>query len=422
MFQPIASYSISSEAKKPPIVKGSRCDRYARRTLLYAMTLLATASVQVTAQSTPTIVVQWNNAALQGVRDSKIGPPMVARALFIVHNCIYDAWAAYDQTAVGTVFGGTLRRPISERTLANKNQAMSFAAYRAAIDLFPSDKGSVFDPLMANLGYNINDNSTNPATPAGIGNLTCRAILAIRHNDGSNQLGNMTATGVAYADYTGYVPVNPAITGPLGPGYDYSSLDPNHWQPLTYFNGTTTVTPSFVGAQWYKVTPFALKSADEFLSFITRFGPAVYPSQTYLEQAQALVAISARLTDKQKIIAEYWANGPHTELPPGHWDLFAQFVSARDRHTVDDDAKMFFALTAAIHDAGIAAWAAKSKFDSVRPVTAIPFSAIPNQVDLSRRLGLPRLRPACFGVLPAVCQSRRSAQPIDHKWCVVRQV
>ena len=271
---------------------------------------------------------------------------MVARALFIVHNCIYDAWAAYDETAIGTVFGGSLRRPISERTLANKNQAMSFAAYRALIDLFPFDKGSVLDPLMASLGYNINDNSTNPATPAGIGNLTCRAILAIRHNDGSNQLGNMTASGVAYADYTGYVPVNPATMVPLGPGYDYSSLNPDHWQPLTYFNGTTTVTQAFVGAQWYKVTPFALKSADEFLSFIICFGPAVYPSQTFFEQAQALVAISARLTDKQKMIAEYWANGPHTELPPGHWNLFAQFVSARDQHTVDDDAKMFFALTA----------------------------------------------------------------------------
>ena len=73
------------------------------------------------------------------------------------------------------------------------------------------------------------------------------------------------------------------------------------------------------------------------------------------------------------MIAEYWANGPRTELPPGHWDLFAQFVSVRDHHTVDDDAKMFFALTAAIHDAGVAAWGAKRVFDSVRPVTAIPF-------------------------------------------------
>jgi hypothetical protein len=40
---------------------------------------------------------------------------------------------------------------------------------------------------------------------------------------------------------------------------------------------------------------------------------------------------------------------------------------------VDDDAQMFFVLTAAIHDAGIAAWDAKRVFDSVRPVTAIPF-------------------------------------------------
>jgi hypothetical protein len=340
--------------------------------LVLAFAIILAGAIPALAQSA-NAVVQWNNAALQGVRDSKIGPPMVARALFIVHNCIYDAWAAYDQTAVGTVFGGSLRRPKSERTLANKVQAISFAAYRATVDLFPADKGPVFDVLMSNLGYDVNDNSTTPATPSGIGNLTCQAILTLRHNDGSNQLGNMTASGVPYADYTDYTPVNPSTTVPLGAGYDYSILDANHWQPLTYFNGTTTVTPSFVGAQWYKVTPFAMKSADEFVSFIARFGPALYPSQTYVEQAQALIAISAGLTDTQKMIAEYWANGPHTELPPGHWDLFAQFVSARDRHTVDDDAKMFFALTAAIHDAGIAAWAAKSKFNSVRPVTAIPF-------------------------------------------------
>jgi hypothetical protein len=45
------------------------------------------------------------------------------------------------------------------------------------------------------------------------------------------------------------------------------------------------------------------------------------------------------------MIAEYFADGPHSELPPGHWDLFAQFVSARDHHGVDEYAKLFFALT-----------------------------------------------------------------------------
>src|SRR5207302_11405380 len=115
-----------------------------RTTVAVALAILSSCATPGFAQS-QNLVIRWNQAALQGVRDSKIGPPMVARALFIVHNCVYDAWAAYDRTAVGTVFGGSLRRPISERTLANKNQAISFAAYRAAVDLFPGDKGVVFD-------------------------------------------------------------------------------------------------------------------------------------------------------------------------------------------------------------------------------------------------------------------------------------
>jgi len=206
---------------------------------------------------------------------------------------------------------------------------------------------------MAQLGYDINDTSLNITEPSGIGNVACTAVLDFRHSDGSNQLGNMTASGVPYADYTDYIAVNKPSTVPVS---DFSTvIDPNRWQPLTYFNGVKVVTPVFVGAQWYKVTPFAMTSNDEFLPFVSRFGPALFGSSTYLQQAEELIALSAGLTDMQKMIAEYWANGPHSELPPGHWDLFAQFVSARDQHTVDDDAKMFFALTNAISDAGIAA-------------------------------------------------------------------
>ena len=69
-----------------------------------------------------TIVVQWTDAALQGVRDSRIGPPMVARALAIVQTCIFDAWAAYDRKAVGTQLGDSLRQPPRQRTLANKTE------------------------------------------------------------------------------------------------------------------------------------------------------------------------------------------------------------------------------------------------------------------------------------------------------------
>jgi hypothetical protein len=49
----------------------------------------------------------------------------------------------------------------------------------------------------------------------------------------------------------------------------------------------------------------------------------------------------------------------------------AQMVSQRDNHTLDDDAKMFFALGNGLLDASIASWDAKRAYDYVRPITAI---------------------------------------------------
>ena len=74
------------------------------------------------------VVLRWNDAFLQGVRESKLGPPMVSRALAVAHTCIFDAWAAYDRLALGTRVGGALRRPARERSLINKQTAISFAA------------------------------------------------------------------------------------------------------------------------------------------------------------------------------------------------------------------------------------------------------------------------------------------------------
>src|SRR5712691_7497618 len=178
------------------------------------------------AQPGDSVVVQWNDAFLQGVRDSKLGPPMVARALAIGHTCIYDAWAAYDHRAVETRLGGSLRRAPAEQTLANQRQAISFAAYRAAVDLFPGSASSVFDPLMRSLGYGAGDRSTDTSTPTGIGNVAAQAVLDFRHRDGANQLGDEPGgtPGVPYSDYTGYSPVNEPMdirfpfdptTGPL---------------------------------------------------------------------------------------------------------------------------------------------------------------------------------------------------------------
>jgi hypothetical protein len=86
-----------------------------------------------------------------------------------------------------------------------------------------------------------------------------------------------------------------------------------------------------------------------------------------------MLAYSANLTDAQKIIAEYWADGPASELPPGHWSLIAQYVSQRDAHDLDTAVKLFFLQTNAVLDAGICCWDCKRAFNSVRPITAVRY-------------------------------------------------
>src|SRR5262249_57342438 len=112
----------------------------------------------------------------------------------------------------------SLRRPRSERTADNKQQAISFAAYRVLVDLFPT-QAAVFDSVMNSLGYNAGDLALD-SSPAGIGNISAQALLNYRHHDGSNQLGDLHPG--AYSDYTGYTPVNTVD----------QLNDPNRWQPL----------------------------------------------------------------------------------------------------------------------------------------------------------------------------------------------
>ena len=292
--------------------------------------------------------------ALQAVRVMHPGPPMVARALAIQSTCAFDAWAAYDATAVGTRLRGTLRRPANERTTENKQKAISFAVYRALVDLFPTQV-ALFNTQMATLGYDPTDTSTDVTMPSGIGNTAAKTVLDFRKTDNSNQAGR-------YADTTGYTPVN-----------DPDNVnDPNRWQPLRVSDGAGGfVVQKYIGAHWGKVTPFALSSGSQF-----RTGAALplFGSAEYLAQAQQIIDYSANLTDTQKLLTEYFADGPKSEQPPGHWCLFADSVSQRDSHDLDRDVKMFFTVSNAVMDAGIACWDTKRVYDSVRPLTAVHYA------------------------------------------------
>ncbi len=318
-------------------------------------------------KAAPKVVVPWNNALLEAIRVVKPGPPMLARALAILHTAMYDAWAAYDDLALATTTGASLRRPAAERTAMNKAKAISYAAFQVLVDQYPTERAR-FEALMSKLEFPLS-NSSDTTTAEGIGNATAKIILAARHADGSNQLGNLTASGVAFADYTDYKPSNLATVF-TGETPASAIAAPDHWQPLTFTDAAGVVkTPSFIAPHWRNVTPFALATAFQFRPS----APAAFGSSEFVAQAEEIIRITANLTDKQKVIAEYWADGPSSELPPGHFCLFAQFVSARDKNDDDKDVKLFFAMGNAMLDASIATWESKRFYDYVRPVTAIRY-------------------------------------------------
>jgi hypothetical protein len=91
------------------------------------------------------------------------------------------------------------------------------------------------------------------------------------------------------------------------------------------------------------------------------------------------------LGDFGRTVAEFWADGPHSETPPGHWNTIANSVGdslgsdltiGTSDEVVDRlewDVKTYLALNGANHDAAIAAWGAKGWYDYVRPISMIRY-------------------------------------------------
>ena len=84
-------------------------------------------------------------------------------------------------------------------------------------------------------------------------------------------------------------------------------------------------------------------------------------------------------------MTEFWADGPSSETPPGHWNVLANVVSdspllaarvgAGAAARLKWDVRLYFALNGAVHDAAIAAWGIKREYNGVRPISMIRYLA-----------------------------------------------
>lgn len=328
--------------------------------------------LEVVSSGKPTISVFWDKVVQQLVIDSAVGPTIASNSYALMHTAMYDAWSAYDPTAISTTSGDKMQQTKEQMTMENKLEAMSVAAFDVLHQLFPSGRPYIQEKLKE-LGLRPFAYST---TPAEIGRSMASAVLGkysetsptdyvedlYRNAPFTNSVDRWTAERIPIDDPDG--PIQEFLTPEWGRRFTFGvengrSGRPVPPEPFLLVNGEVDLEEKRIKLENGTYVPV---SRD-------LIGTIINPR--FILQTEEVIEFSRNLTDRTKLIAEFWEDGGGTSFPPGTWMTFGQYVSARDGHTLDDDVKMFLALSNAVSDAGITTWNAKLFYFYARPVRVI---------------------------------------------------
>ena len=276
-------------------------------------------------------VVRWNNVLLALIRDGNVDPPVATRAMAILHTAIEDAVDDCKRLKNSNIL---------KCSDATKNIAISYAAHRVLLNLFPAAVDCLNSALKRALDNFASATSAQVARGKRNGIIAADRILNERSNDGSS-------------DFVDYVFSNDAFA--------YQSDSPS----FSRFPGLPN---------WAQVQPFAIEDATQY-----RQGPAPGFGTPDFEAAYVEVRdygknVSTVRTFDQRRIAWFWADNGGTATPPGHWNVILQCI-IRQQGITDTYkiATLFKLLGVAVADAGIVAWDHKYHYNTLRPVTAIRY-------------------------------------------------
>lgn len=284
---------------------------------------------------------------------------LVLRLTTLVTNSWFDATAPYHPTAVG-VYSRLGRRPEAESSdNTNMNIALLHASYRVLAFYLPA-RVPVWRQMLIDAGLDPDDDSTDPTSPVGIGNLAGLAVVEGRANDGMNQLGfdaGRDFNPQPFEDYTGYTPVNTP----------FELKNPSLWQPDIQRQGLGLYKiQKFVTPQYAFVEPYSYNNPRRFRvppprnSFHRRFA-------AYKQQADEVIAASANLTDVQKLKAELYDD------KIASLGFSAVFAALSQGLSLLEFIHLDFLTNMAAFDAGIFVWQEKARHDGVRPFSAIEY-------------------------------------------------
>jgi len=391
---------------------------------------------------------QWNEELLHAIRKDFARPTVHARNLFHTSVAIWDAWAAYDNEA--RTYLHHERASAANITIA-RNEAISYAAYNILKHRFANSPGaatvlpSVNAKMMA-LGYDIGFTDTAGNSPAALGNRIAASIIEFGKDDSANEQ-NDYANRYYSPINPGLKPEDPGNPNVRFPNHWQALI----FETIRFIGQSGLLPPlsadssvPFLSPEWGAVRPFALTKHD--LTNFERDGfkykvfhdPGMPPQlggagdAEYRAGFEQVLKWSSQLDpndgvmidispyargsstlgtnngtghalnpatglpytpqivpagDYYRVLAEFWADGPDSETPPGHWFTIANYVSDHPAvvkkisgygPVVDNlewDVKLYIALAGAMHDCAVSAWGIKGWYDYIRPVSAIRYMA-----------------------------------------------
>ena len=372
------------------------------------------------------IARRWNEQILGAIRRDLPRPTVHARNLYHLSAAMWDVWAAYDATADGVFYREKHSAP---DVAAARAEALSYAAYRVLTHRYTQAIGGAtsaacFRAFMEKLGYSPDAMGIDGDSPRALGNRVAQIIIGAGADDGANEQND-------YKDTTGFQFVNAPLV------VDTPSItlaQPSVWQPLNLAvavtqNGIITASgvQGYIGAHWGRVTPFALTRPEGGGLYLDPGAPPAFGPELREHVVEVLRKTSWSGSDEQvdlspgafgnnslgandgtghpvnpvtgqpyapnlvrrgdfaRVLAEFWADGPKSETPPGHWNVLANTVAdspgfsrrlygtGEPLDALEWDVKVYLALNGAVHDAAIVAWEVKRVHATARPITLLRY-------------------------------------------------
>lgn len=346
-------------------------------------------------------VHKWGIVLLNQIRDNigDLTPPGVARTLAVFSSCLHDVIALgsenmrpafvphaefdYGDSLADAVDGAgfqVLQEMFEEKPSFSKVVDFVGEDHADTLSKHPSGVTSMSTLSYSSGSSSFTSNKTIRTTPFPgskggesfeKGRNICRKVIAVITLDGFDALGNpgpdITSKFPDHEPFN-YPQTRPGITDCAA---EMRSLD--RWQPLCVpvaFGSDECTIQEFLAPFADKMTTFALPSPES----VSPDGPPLLEAgdrEEYFRQTKEVVSFSQNLSDITKITAEHWADGPDSTAPPGHWFRIAMESSLNKVQSVFETIKVLFVVSNALNDAGVAAWGAKIKFDSIRPLQMI---------------------------------------------------